>query len=199
MPNPSVLQEVLVLGRHEHAEVWWRLDLLTDEGVEGALLRRRKQGEAGGVPDLFDTLEVELERREGGGVWFVKAHRLLQRREGLGRSYAALTEACRWADWLRRHGAHLPDPAAIRALLAEALTAWETGQAPAAVGIKFGWRLARSEGWPVKEDWLVRLNASELDRALEVLRTPVAELDVPPASLASLCDNLLGWLEEQVR
>lgn len=199
MPAIHTTGEALVLGRSEHGEAWWRLDLLTDHGVEIALFRRRNTAKAEAPPDWLDLILVELEHKDGGGAHFVRSFRLLRRCEGLGRAYDALAEAGRWAAWLRRHGAHLPEPGAIRALLGEALDAWARGGAPAAVGLKFGWRLARAEGWPVAEDWLARLGKAEAERAREVLRMPVAEISVPNGTIAALQSDLFNWIEEQVR
>jgi len=199
MTAPTTADEALILGRTEQGESWWRLDLLTDHGVEVALLRRSRRSGTGGPPDWLDLVRVELERKEGGGARFVKGIQLVHRWEGLGRSYPALTEAGRWAEWLRRNGAHLPDSAAVRQLFDAALGAWATGMAPAAVGLKFGWRLARAEGWPVQEDWLVQLGPAQSRQARLVLRVPLAELEIPPPAIAALQDDLLAWLEAQVR
>ena len=58
------------------------------------LLRRIKQGKTSSSPlDLFDEAELWLESSNQGRTWFIKEHRLIQRHDGIGRSYEALSAA----------------------------------------------------------------------------------------------------------
>jgi hypothetical protein len=79
----------------------------------------------------------------------------------------------------------------------QALEAFETGKLPEVVHFKALYRLAREEGYPVKEQWWTQKNASDRARIVEVLRSPLLELVSINETPFPFLDDLKHYLHHQ--
>jgi len=128
--------------------------------------------------DLFDELSVTLTSSNQGHTWFFKELHVERRHSGIGLRFEALAEASAFAALIVRNPVHEESREGICKLLNEALPALATGAPPAIVGLKALYSFARSEGYPVKEDWLAGLRGSERDHAVALITTPLAKMIV---------------------
>jgi hypothetical protein len=126
--------------------------------------------------DFFDELSATLTSSNQGHTWFFKELHVDHRHPGIGLRYEALAEASAFAALIVRNPVHEEGRAGICRLMQEALGALETGAPPAIVGLKAFYSFARSEGYPVKEEWLAGLRGSEREHAAALIHTPIAAI-----------------------
>jgi hypothetical protein len=146
---------------------------------EQGLLRcyqRISLGNPGPAIDLFDELSATLTSSNQGQTWFFKELHVDHRHPGIGLRYEALAEASAFATLIVRNPVHEEARSGICRLMQEALGALETGAPPAIVGLKTLYSFARSEGYPVKEEWLAGLRGSEREHAVALIHTPIASI-----------------------
>jgi recombinational DNA repair protein (RecF pathway) len=186
----------VVIGRAARGEDWLRVTLFSPEhGVVDALQRipKRAVGKSP-VLDLFDDARFTLESSTQGRTWFVREAVIERRRPGLGASYPALREACRLAQVVARNPLHEESRAAIYALLARALDAWEAHAHPEAVYFKSLFLIARDEGYPVREEWQGQLEREDRAHVERVLREPAATQTTGQREIARLSRALEEYL-----
>ena len=186
----------IVLNRTESGDKWMRLVTFSPEhGNLDCLVRRsRKPTSNSPTLDLFDDAHFSLETSNQGRTWFIKEASVDRRRVALGKSYEALTHACRFARILVRNPVHDESRRAVYALLERALDAWETGARPDCVYFKGLFLLARDEGYPVEQDWWPRLQSDDRHVAESILRKPVTEQEFPVATVSRLAQALEHYL-----
>lgn len=193
MPEPQPLFFGIVLYRQLAGEHHLRLHLAAPErGLLRVLARHASKGTPP-PPDLFDAGDFTVEASRGN-AYFLKDFRLQRRRTELAQSYAAFEAACEFAEVFRKNLEHLEEPAEPVALLERGLDAFETGQRPEVTLLKSLYLLARMEGFPVKEEWLIGLPGSLRRQAKEVLNSPLTEQTVDSATVESLLHSLRAWL-----
>jgi hypothetical protein len=166
------------------------------------LLRRIKQGKNSSAPlDLFDEAELWLESSNQGRTWFITEHRLIQRHDGIGRSYEALKAAAALGTLLSRNP--VPDESRVEVaeLLRTSLGALASGGRPDIVRLKALYCLLRDEGYPVKQQWWPALTPTDRDIAAQLLNQPLAAQTADPAAVAKVTRSLEAWIaaETEIR
>ncbi|MGA3008063.1 MAG: hypothetical protein ABSE59_09260 [Opitutaceae bacterium] len=201
MPGPTLQTDALVLLKQPPADAFQTFTLFSAEhGLLLALQRLPKKSATSSVAlDLFDDIAFSLESSNQGRTWFVREARLLARHGGIGRHYESLRFASALAALVVRN----PLPGESRPLVAELLRAAFAALAdsprPDLVYLKSVYRLARDEGYPVKQDWLAGLPATQRALAEHLLGRPLAVLATtqpvtPDASSALLLRSLENYL-----
>jgi recombinational DNA repair protein (RecF pathway) len=198
MGAQPLVTTAVVLDRNATGEHWLRLSLFSEEhGVLDALQRQSRRTASSQPPlDLFDEARFSLETRNQGRTWFVREATPVRRRPGLGRSYAALREACRFGQVLAQNPLHEDSRAEVYALLQRALDAWETGARPDAVYFKSLFLLARDEGYPVREEWREQLDVEDGGAVDRILRETAAEQTTDARNVARLARALEEYLRQ---
>jgi hypothetical protein len=197
----SLITAAFVLDRRAAAADGWSAYQLfaAEQGPLQAMRRERRQAPAAGAPDLFDEIEAHLESSNQGRSWFLTESRVRARAAGIGRSYEALRCASALARVVLRNPVAPDGRPAVYALLGEALAAFGQGLRPDIVLFKAVFRLARGEGYPVKQEWLAQLPADESAAAEDLLARPVRGAAADPVQVArwqrSLDDYLRGRAE----
>ena len=167
--------------------------------AEHGLLRcyqRISMRNPGPAIDLFDELSATLTSSNQGHTWFFKELRVERRHPEIGLRFEALTEASALASLIVRNPTHEEGRDGICRLLNDTLAALGTGAHPAVVGLKALYSFARSEGYPVKEEWLAGLRGSDRTHAVALLHTPLASIDVSHVDRAA---RLLARLRRYLR
>ncbi len=201
----SPRHEGVVLRRENAGERHLRLTLLDPEhGLVLCLYKpASKSGSPTVTPDLFDRAEIFLSPgKDGEPAKFVREYRLIRRMSGLAADFTRLTQACRLANLLARNPHPHDSWPGLHTLAVEALEALATKPRPDAAYFKTLWRLARDEGWPVKEDFAQRLRPGERALAALLLATPLTELDetsAPRALTEGLSRDLEQWLAREAQ
>jgi recombinational DNA repair protein (RecF pathway) len=189
--------EGIVLSRVETGENHLRVSLFCiSEGLQVALLRN-KRDKSHPLPDLFDLVELVLQKAQPNGLPFVRESRVLTKRRELALRHDRFQAASDLALLYLYNGRHLLEPQPLFSLLEIALSSLCAGAYPQAVFFKALFLFARKEGLPVKESWLPGLVERDRSIALSVLGHPVAAEIKVPGELATLVESLRQWLNSE--
>jgi hypothetical protein len=197
MPGPQLQTTALILGRQPSgSDAFEQLSAFSETDGVLLLLRRVSTKPATATPplDLFDEVELWLESSTQGRTWFIKEHRHVTRRPGLGRSYDALTAAAQLARLILRNPVADESRQPIAALLRQSLGALESGARPDLVWLKALFCFLRDEGYPVKQHWWQHLDAADRTLATTLLNQPIAAQAPAPTDVARLTDRLSAWV-----
>src|SRR6185312_15451606 len=126
--------------------------------------------------------------------WFIKEHRLIQRHDGIGRSYDALRAAAALGTLLSRNPVPDESREAVAGLLRSSLTALASGGRPDIVWLKTLYCLLRDEGYPVKQQWWPQLSEADRDIAAQLLNQPLAGQTADSAAVAKITKRLEDWV-----
>jgi hypothetical protein len=207
MPGQQLQTAALILGRQPSgSDNFEQLTAFSEaDGLLVCLARLPKSGAAAparrssaarseGWLDLFDEAELWLESSSQGRTWFIKEHRLLVRRAGLGRSYAALQTAAQLARLIQRNPVPDESRTPIATLLRQSLASLETSDRPDLVWIKALFCFLRDEGYPVKQQWWQQLAPADRDAATQILNQPVASQNPDRSVVIHLTQLLETWV-----
>jgi recombinational DNA repair protein (RecF pathway) len=166
---------------------------LRDSGLLNVLARRSS---AGNLPDLFTSGTLYASRRRPSGPAFFQDFERLQGFESIGRSYGALS----WASFLGRfyelNLVHMESFSEAWAILHQALRALATKPLPEATVLKACYLLARTEGYPVRSQWLESRPEADRLALTGILRRPAEAIDTSPAEVKRWLQELAAFLRE---
>ncbi len=186
---------VLVLARREHGESYWRYRLFSaDDGPLDALWRRSKKNVQRTAPDIFETIDAELDAGKRGSGFFLRDFQVVAAHPELARHYDALREASRFVQTIWSNLAHAEAFAPIHALTVDALAAFARGTSPEAVHFKALYLLARREGYPVKEEWWANLPPGDQSDVAHLIQIPVENLRLGSERIRTLLAALERYL-----
>jgi hypothetical protein len=163
MPGRPLQTDAFVLAKRPATDAFQGFTVFSAEHGALLVMQRVAKKSAGTAIalDLFDEAALQLESTNEGRTWFVKEVRLLQRAEGIGRSYDALRHASALAALVARNPVHEEGRAQVATLLRTALGAFATAARPDIVYFKSLYCFARDEGYPVKEQWFPTLPSAD--------------------------------------
>jgi hypothetical protein len=199
MPGQQLHTTAFILARQPSgSDTFEQLTAFAAEHGPLPCLRRIPQGKTTASPlDLFDETELWLESSNQGRTWFLKEHRLIQRHDGIGRSYDALCAAAALAALLVRNPVPDESRAAVSALLRISFAALAAGGRPDIVWLKALFCLLRDEGYPVKQQWWPQLGDADRDLAAHLLNQPLAAQTAAPALVAQITRRLETWVRAE--
>lgn len=175
--------------------------LSAERGLFHCLQRHSKSAKKNNTrADLFDTAELQFQAaKSGNGTLFVNDYRLERKRDKIGHSYQCLLHASNYAALLVRNATHLPDTAALYDLAERTLDAFDSDKAPQIVFLKGLYLLLLTEGFPVREDWLPRLDRKQYELAHDLIQKPTP--NKPPNEQLDACERiteqLCNWLRRE--
>ena len=199
MPGPQLQTTAFILAKQPSGSDSFE-QLTAFSAGEGVLhcLRRIPRGKATTTPlDLFDEAELWLESSNQGRTWFIKEHRLIQRHDGIGRSYDALRAAAALGTLLGRNPVPDESREAVAVLLRTSFAALAGGGRPDIVWLKALYCLLRDEGYPVKQQWWPQLNTADRDTAASLLNQPLAAQTADAAVVAGIIRRLEDWVRAE--
>jgi hypothetical protein len=211
MPGQQLQTTAFILARQPSgSDTFEQLTAFSSEQGILVCLRRTSAGRArtplrsAEVPanlDLFDEAELWLESSNQGRTWFIKEHRLLQRHDGIGRSYEALKTAAAFGTLLARNPVPDESREPVTALLRSSLGALAAGGRPDIVWLKTLYCLLRDEGYPVKQQWWPQLPPADRDHAAQLLNQPLAAQTADAPAVARITRRLEDWVaaETEIR
>lgn len=197
MAGAQIQCRALVLSVDHHGDRFEKLRLVGDGlGLTMALQRLpSKSTAARSRAQLFELGVGQFREGKMPGALFLEDWSLEHRPGNLGSHYARFKTACRMARFLLDN---LPMMAGCDPqfdLIVRALQAFSNSDAADLVYFKFLFQWTRSEGYPVKEQWLEELPAGLRQEAHLLLFRPTAESADGGPSLA----RLLRSLEQHLR
>jgi len=211
MPGQQFQTTAFILARQPSgSDTFEQLTAFSAEHGILLCLRRNSAGRArtplraSAVPanlDLFDEAELWLESSSQGRTWFIKEHRLIQRHDGIGRSYDALKTAAAFGALLARNPVPDESREPVAALLRSSFGALAAGGRPDIVWLKTLYCLLRDEGYPVKQQWWPQLQPADRDHAVQLLNQPLATQTAAAPTVARITRSLEDWLaaETEIR
>lgn len=196
MPGQTLKTEGFVIEKRPPSDAFQTFGLFSSEHGNLLALQRipRRPSPAHVAPDLFDTVSAMLESSNQGRTWFVREVRIVTRRAAIGRSYEVLRFACALVAVISRNPVHEESRPNVERLLRTALDAFSAGVRPDIVHLKSLFLFARDEGYPVMQEWLPSLPASDRAVAAELLNRRLNEQDSAPADAARIRRSLEDYL-----
>lgn len=196
MSGPLCQAVALVLNRIDQGERHCRFQLLCPEsGPIDALWRRTARPNAPPPPDLFDQIEANLKSSNRSKTRFLEEFRIIRSHKGLARNYASFREASAFTRTIWRNLVHAEHFEPLYQLSCDALAAFENGIRPELVHFKALYRLARNEGYPVKEDWWSNLPEQARDEVVTLVQTPVENHPIAEQAVSAHFRSLIHYLQ----
>jgi hypothetical protein len=199
MPGQQIQTAVFILAKQPSGSD--KFDQLAAFSAEHGVLHcltRISQGKTASTPlDLFDEVELWLESSNQGRTWFVKEHRIIQRHDGIGRSYEALRAAAALGALISRNPVSDESRAAVTDLLRASLTALAAGGRPDIAWLKALYCFLRDEGYPVKQQWWPDLADADRPLAMQLLNQPLAVQTAAAANVARITRRLEDWVKAE--
>lgn len=196
MPGALFTCEGLILGRRESGEYHWQLEVLSPEhGAVRALARRpspkRPQTT---VPDLYETVVLELEKATRSNALFIREARSEAPFSTIAGDYRAFLEAGSFTRTIWKNLVHAESFGELHTLTCQALQAFARRLRPEITHFKGLYLLARLEGYPVKEQMLASWSTADQKHAQQLITQPL-DGEQPPAGIATaLLDRLRQYL-----
>lgn len=199
MPGQQIQTTAFILAKQlSGSDTFEQLTVYAGEhGTLPCLKRLAKKQSPTGSLDLFDETELWLESSNQGRTWFIKEHRLLQRHEGIGRSYATLRAASLLATLVSRNAVPEESRDSIMALLRSSLRALAAGGRPDITWLKTLYCFLRDEGYPVKQQWWPALPAADRDLVAHLLNQPLAAQTSDAPTVNRLTRRLEEWVSAE--
>ncbi|MBI2497211.1 MAG: hypothetical protein HYV75_04580 [Opitutae bacterium] len=199
LPSGSDSFEQLTAFSSEHGLLYILVRI--PKSAQPASARRSSSPGSEGRLDLFDEAELWLESSNQGRTWFIKEHRFIAQRTGIGRSYDALKAAAALAALLTRNPVADESRPAVTGLLRSSLAALAGGGRPDIVWLKALYCFLRDEGYPVKQQWWPRLTAADRDTAAQLLNQPLATQTADAPAVVRISRQLEDWVrgETEIR
>ena len=199
MAGLSLQTDALVLLKQPPGDAFQSFTCFSAEHGHLVVLQRLPKKSAANVVllDLFDEAALVLDSSTQGRLWFVKEARLLARATGIGRRYAALQAASRFAALVARNPVAPESRAAVYALATQLLAALGPAERPDVAYFKALYRFARDEGYPVKQQWFPSLSSADRAAVTALLNRPLAGQAVPAPDVARLERHLTDYLRRE--
>lgn len=200
MASPSAIDTpCILLHQSPHGEKFQKICLLSpDLGIVYALYRVPKKRLARPGLDIFDNIQCLLQpTREPSNTLFLDDYQHIERFLTIGRDYPSLQQAARWAQVVSRNATFIQNTAELYTRCLQTFRAFANNLHPDVVLLKSLYRLAASEGFPVKEDWYAQLPTTLQIAAQHLLFTPLDALQNDTQKTCQLLESLTQWLTSE--
>ncbi len=125
------------------------------------------------LPDYFDIISATLSAKSKNSPFFIESFDITKKLCGKPTSYNSLFAMGKIAKTIIKNAPFLEDCSRIYKTFSAAITAYENTDVPEIVNIKWLYDFAKSEGYPVKEDFLSTLPDSDYESFVDIVKTPV--------------------------
>ena len=187
--------EVLVLTREVSGESGWLFRVLTrDSGVLQAY-KRVSSKRASQIPDLFDHAEIAYEL-SSNNMAFISEYRIITQHASIATNYTAFESACWFSKMLSQNMPHGDDGRTeVFEIAQTAFDAWNSQKLPSAVLLKSLYLLMKSEGYPVKQDWIEGLTEQDRKSVSHILNTTIKDINIDHTDIEKLIASLQHWMK----
>ncbi len=141
-------------------------------------------------PDLFESGELNIEKKGENKPAFLKEFVPHSRYQGIARKYKALKAASRLARFYEKNLIHMEFFDAAWELLHTALDSFSSKEQSDTILLKSLYVFARSEGYPVRENWLENLSPQIKSEIASVIQSPVDSINIESAKITAWIRNL---------
>ena len=186
-------EEVIVLTRQESGESGWLFHVLTRKSGVLMAYKRVSRKRIAQIPDLFDRAEITFEIASNN-MAFIAEYWILGQYPSIAKNYNAFEAACWFSKLLSQNMPYGDDGRAEVFDIAEtAFAAWNSQKLPGAVLLKSLYLLMKSEGYPVKQEWIAGLSEKDRRAAGYILNTPIVDIDAESNDIGELITSLQRW------
>lgn len=195
MPAPLVSTQALALRKDSKGESYLSIRLLSPQlGCLDGLTRKSSKPSAAHQVDLFDEGEFVMELKPNAHSGFIKEVTITRSRKEIAKNYNALAAASEIAKLIVSNPTHQENAAEVYDLLAKSLNAWERGASPKATLLKSMYLYCKDEGYPIKEEWRMRLPRKQRDTVDYILATPLDDIEIDESKLDSALDGVRKYM-----
>ena len=197
MRKQSRREEILVLTREISGESGWIFRILTRKSGVLSAYKRVSSKRASQIPDLFDHAEIEYELSDNN-MAFLSEYRVISQFTSIATNYKAFESACWFSKMLSQNMPYGDDGRSeIFEIAKTAFTAWNSQKLPQAVLLKSLYLLMKSEGYPVKQEWIEGLGKQERKSTAYILNTAIIDIDIDSDGID--IDKLLVSLQHWIK
>ena len=189
--------EALLLQQTPTGESSLRLSVLSPK--QGHLIVFKKTGKtlsSRAQPDLFDTATLHIQTSKDGKFHHLSSYHPISRRDRIPKNYLNFQTASQLANFLNLNAPWIEDSTSTFRLAEKALDALNLSMAhPAIINLKTLYTLLKQEGYPVRQDWRVKIPQSQQEDLSRVLHYPLDQLhQFPGESVLPLLEKLQTWM-----
>ncbi len=183
----------VILSRDLHGESFLKLNLYTTEhGLLTALIRRSSRKSTGN-PDLFQTGNAIIERKNPEQIAFLNGFDPTVIRTRIASGLTRFETACRFSQILIMNTRHMEITRDLFDLINRCFDGWEKDGDPTVILLKSLYLLASSEGFPVRQEWFDSLSASMRQTAGVAIFSPLSGTD-KDSGIRDILQSLEHWL-----
>lgn len=164
---------------------------LREAGLQMTLCRMRSKASATvNEPDLFESGEVDIEKKGDSKPGFLKEFIPHNRYPGIARRYTVLEDACRLARYYEKNLVHMEFYDSAWELLHTALQSFSEKQQSRVILLKSLFVFAKLEGYPVRDSWLRQLSMHSRNEVTALMQAPVDTIDVENSQVGAWIKSL---------
>lgn len=167
---------------------------LRERGLQMALMRKRSRSSPlAHEPDLFDSGDLVIERKGESKPAFLKEFTPKLRFTEIARQYTALKAASRLTRFYEKNLFHMEHFAVAWDILHTALESFSKNNQPGVTYLKALYVFAKSEGYPVREEWLGNQSSDNRSLISAIMRQPVNSIEPESGKMDQWIRNLEAY------
>jgi recombinational DNA repair protein (RecF pathway) len=152
---------------------------MRERGLQMTLMRKRtRSSPLAHEPDLFDSGDLVIEQKGENKPAFLKEFTPNLRFTEIARQYTALKAASQLTRFYEKNLFHMEHFEAAWELLHTALDSFSRNNHPGVTYLKALYVFAKSEGYPVKEEWLGSQSSGNRSLINAIMRQPVGSIEL---------------------
>jgi hypothetical protein len=167
---------------------------LREHGLRMALMRKRSRSSPlAHDPDLFDSGDLIIEQKGENKPAFLKEFTPNMRFTEIARQYKAFLAASRLTRFYEKNLFHMEHFEAAWDLLHTAMDSFSKNRQPAVTYLKALYVFAKSEGYPVREEWFGSLSPDNRSLVDAIMKQPVDAVELESADVDYWIHNLEAY------
>ena len=169
---------------------------LKGHGLQAALTHKRSKPDPHlNIPDLFECGEVVLQKRGDTKPAFLKEFSTEKQFPQIALHYPCLVAACQLARFYEQNLLHMESYADAWDLFSNAIASLAMHKRPSASLFKALYVFARTEGYPVRAQWLDALPIKQKNMVMTVIQSPIQEIEIDSKEIEAQIINLSRFLK----
>jgi len=190
-------EEILVLTREVSGESGWLFRILTRQSGVLSAYKRVSNKRASQIPDLFDHAEIGYELSDNN-MAFLSEYGVIAQHTSIATDYKAFEAACWFSKMLSQNMPYGDDGRGeVFEIAITAFAAWNSQKLPQVVLLKSLYLLMKSEGYPVKQEWIESLAKQDRKSTAYILNTPIIDIDIDidGINIEKIIVSLRHWIK----
>lgn len=190
----SRIAECIVLDKELRAENFMMFTVLSKELGLTYALKRVSSKKQTFLPDYFDIISAKLSAKSKNSPFFIESFEISEKLCENSANYNSLVAMGKIVRVIIKNAPFLEDCSRIYKTFSLAVKSYKNTNTPEIVNIKWLYDFAKSEGYPVREDFLNTLPDLDYNNFLEIVKTPVLSCAVDKDSAKHLLKLFETWV-----